>query len=436
MALILYYLLNNIIIWNHGNMKERQPNPSFETYLRNQANLKEKYIPFYIKWVKTAYDNIKLPSDVPLTGGQLDNFLKELSHTHPDWQIRQAEDALRHYAYFVSGQRMPGQNAPGNDSTPEWALVLDRMRTSLRLKHRSYQTEKSYLSWVASFRRFLMGKSPLDIDEQDIQQFLSQLAVEKQVAAATQNQALNALIFFFRHALLKEPSESISAVRSYRKPRLPVVLSRAEIDTVFAHLTETALLMALIIYGCGLRLQECLRLRVKDIDPERNMIIVRSGKGHKDRRTLLPQLLKNSLQAHLQSIRVLYEADRSRELPGVNLPGALERKYPNAGKEWGWFWLFPSRSLSVDPRSHKVRRHHLAPSTLQKAFKEAVQKAGIAKNATVHSLRHSFATHLLEKGYDIRTIQELLGHQNLQTTMIYTHLAKPETLNVKSPLDH
>lgn len=190
----------------------------------------------------------------------------------------------------------------------------------------------------------------------------------------------------------------------------------------------------MLIYGCGLRLQECLRLRIKDIDLEQGMVIVRSGKGDKDRRTVLPETLKDGLIHHLSEMKSLYDQDRKENLSGVWLPGALDKKYPNAGKEWGWYWFFPSRSLSVDPRNLVVRRHHVHPASLQKAFRAAVGKAGVAKQASVHTLRHSFATHLLEKGYDIRTIQELLGHRNLQTT-IYTHVAKKNVLGVKSPLD-
>jgi len=416
-------------------MEKEQSLQSFEHYLRNRVQLKEKYIPFYLRWVKRAYEQLKASFEESLTGQQAKSFLQELSHTHRDWQIRQAEDALRHYTYFISGRQKKNDFIPVNTSFAEWDSLIEQMQQALRLKHRSYQTEKSYVSWVESFRKFFSGKSPEQLTEDDIQQFLSFIVVEKRVSASTQNQALNALIFFFRHAMKKEPSEAIAAVRSYQKPRLPVVLSRHEIQAIFDHLSGTPLLMAQFIYGCGLRLQECLRLRVKDIDLEQNLLIVRSGKGDKDRRTILPESLKAELNAHLQTVRSLYEKDRALELPGVVLPGALESKYPNAGKEWGWFWVFPSRSLSVDPRSHTVRRHHLAPSTLQKAFKTAVQKTNISKPATVHSLRHSFATHLLEKGYDIRTIQELLGHQNLQTTMIYTHVAKFSLSRVQSPLD-
>ncbi|MBI5746322.1 MAG: integron integrase, partial [Nitrospirae bacterium] len=220
-----------------------------------------------------------------------------------------------------------------------------------------------------------------------------------------------------------------------QRRRLPVVLSIKEITSIFEYMAGTQQLMAMLIYGCGLRLQECLSLRIKDIDLEQNIVIVRSGKGDKDRRTMLPESLKDNLIHHLSEVRAMYDEDRAKDLNGVYLPNALERKYPNAGKEWAWFWLFPSKSLSVDPRSHTVRRHHMHPASLQKAFKTAAGKAGIAKQASVHTLRHSFATHLLEKGYDIRTIQELLGHSNLQTTMIYTHVATKNILGVRSPLD-
>ena len=193
--------------------------------------------------------------------------------------------------------------------------------------------------------------------------------------------------------------------------------------------------MAMLTYGCGLRLNECISLRIKDVDLEQNVVIVRAGKGDKDRRTVLPERVKGDLINHIESVRQLYERDRRANLNGVALPSALERKYPNAGKEWGWFWLFPSRSLSIDPRTHIVRRHHIHPASLQRAFKAAVNKVGIIKQASVHTLRHSFATHLLEKGYDIRTIQELLGHKQLHTTMIYTHVARKNILGVRSPLD-
>lgn len=208
-----------------------------------------------------------------------------------------------------------------------------------------------------------------------------------------------------------------------------------EVHAIFDELSGTHRLMAMLIYGCGLRLSECLNMRIKDIDLEQSIVIVRAGKGDKDRRTILPESIKDDLIRHISNVRALYEQDRKEDINGVYLPGALERKYLNAGKEWRWFWLFPSKSLSVDPCEYTVRRHHMHPASLQKAFKTAVAKADITKQASVHTLRHSFATHLLEKGYDIRTIQELLGHRNLQTTMIYTHVASKNILGVKSPLD-
>lgn len=227
----------------------------------------------------------------------------------------------------------------------------------------------------------------------------------------------------------------MNTVRAIYKRRLPVVLTIKEVHSIFDKLSGINRLMAMLIYGCGLRLQECLSLRIKDVDIEQGILMVRAGKGDKDRSTILPELLKDDLIRHIAETRSLYDSDRKRDMNGVYLPGALEKKYPNAGKEWGWFWLFPSKSIFVDPRTYIVRRHHVHPASLQKAFKAASAKAGITKQASVHTLRHSFATHLLENGYDIRTIQELLGHRNLQTTMIYTHVAKKNVLGVRSPLD-
>ena len=255
------------------------------------------------------------------------------------------------------------------------------------------------------------------------------------MSSSTQNQALNAIVFVYRHVFEKDIEDQINSVRARRKRRLPVVLTFKEATNIFDKMSGLYCLMAKLIYGCGLRLQECLSLRIKDVDIEQSIVIVRSGKGDKDRRTVLPESLKDELLHQISSVREIYEQDRKDNINGVYLPGALEKKYPNAGKEWGWFWLFPAKTLSIDPRSRIVRRHHQHPAALQRAFKEAVIKAGITKQASVHTLRHSFATHLLEKGYDIRTIQELLGHTNLQTTMIYTHVATKNILGVRSPLD-
>lgn len=289
---------------------------------------------------------------------------------------------------------------------------------------------------AAGFQGYLAGKAPAEIGSSDVKRFLSHIAVEKKVSASTQNQAFSALLFFFRHVLDRDLADISEIVRASPRRRLPVVLSRQEIQRVFAHLQGVYLLMAKLIYGCGLRIQECADLRVKDIDFERGTLTVRSGKGDKDRVTVLPESLKMELQLHLAGARRIFDQDfRDGRAEGVALPDALERKYPNAGREWAWFWVFPAPAMSDDPRSGKHRRHHIHVSNLQRSFKEAARRAEIDRNASVHSLRHSFATHLLEKGYDIRTIQSLLGHSNLQTTMIYTHVAGRNLLGVISPLD-
>jgi integron integrase len=292
-----------------------------------------------------------------------------------------------------------------------------------------------HVNWTKRFSIYLNHKSVSGVTQSDLTDFLSYLAVEKKISASTQKQAFNALLFVFRNVFGKEISGLEGTIHSHIPRRLPVVLARSEITRIFSRLKDTNRLMAAIIYGGGLRLQECLMLRIKDVDFERTCVTVRSGKGGKDRQTILPGNLVSDLRKHVRIIRKIYEKDRKEQVGAVWLPPALERKYPDAGREWAWFWLFPSNKLSIDPVSKKIRRHHLYPSTLQKAFRKAVMEAEIAKRATVHSLRHSFATHLIENGYDIRTIQELLGHSNVQTTMIYTHVAKKNKLGVKSPMD-
>jgi integron integrase len=369
-----------------------------------------------------------------LSNDQKNQFLSHMAKSYEDWQVKQADTALRLYDYFLSRkQKGPSSESGGSDG--DWLTAEEKMRTAMRLRHLAYSTEKTYLLWLRSFRTFVKEKDPAQLSANDLQDFLSYLAVEKKVSASTQNQALNALIFLYRNVLDKKVDSELNAVRASGRRRLPVVLTTKEIERIFEYLDGMPRLMLMLTYGCGLRLQECLRLRIKDIDLERNMVIVRSGKGDKDRRTMLPESLKPEVVRHISEVKSLYEKGRKENMSGVWLPDALERKYPNAGKEWAWFWLFPSRSLSVDPYTRLVRRHHVHPGSLQKAFYGALRKAGIAKQASVHTLRHSFATHLLENGYDIRTIQELLGHANLQTTMIYTHVAAKNILGVRSPLD-
>ena len=408
--------------------------PTFEEFLQTTATVQNKYIVSYCRWVANCYSFCKADVSTQLTAEQKRVFLQAMGKDHEEWQVKQAETAVRLYSYFLT--TLPQVAA---SSSPEhhqaWEQVEALTRERLRLKHRSYSTEKAYLSWIRSLRYFCRDIMPVDLDQGHLQKFLSHLAVEKKVAGATQNQALNALVFLFRNVLEKELGERLDAVRASKKKRLPVVLSPSEVQAVLQHLDGTNMLMARLVYGCGLRLSECLGLRIKDLDMEQSMLMVRGGKGDKDRRTLLPESLKPALKAQMSSVRVLYDLDRKNDIAGVYVPNALEHKYPQAGKEWGWFWLFPGKDLSVDPRSLQVRRHHVHPSGLQKGFKNAAVAAGVVRQASVHTLRHSFATHLLERGYDIRTIQELLGHTNLQTTMIYTHVAKKNILGVISPLD-
>lgn len=407
----------------------------FKSYLANKAVVSEKYLPFYLKWVTDCYSRLSLPLTTALKSEQRRQYLDHIAKARPDWQVRQADSALRLYGYYLS--RASQNNTPETAAAREqWQSLEGETRKALRLRHRSHSTEKTYVGWLRSFGHWAGWPEPAGLPVSLIKNYLSYLASERKVSIATQNQALNALVFVFRQVLGVEIGDGeLDSVRAAYRRRLPVVLSRSEVELVLINMDPAHRLIAKIIYGCGLRLSEALRLRIKDIDLDAGQVIVRAGKGDKDRRTVLPDAVKEELIAHLDRVRDIYEHDRQAGLPGVALPDALDRKYPNAGTEWAWFWLFPSPSLSVDPQSHTVRRHHAHPAGLQRAFKSAVKKCGLAKPASIHTLRHSFATHLLERGTDLRTIQELLGHASLQTTMIYTQVAKPDLLKIKSPLD-
>lgn len=407
---------------------------AFKQFLSTKERLPEKNIPYYVKWVSDCYRYFDIAESEPLTNEQNAKFLNRLAKKYEDWQVQQADRALRLYGYFLS-RSQKNDDGTAVAVSSNWQKIEEELRGALKLRHRSYSTEKTYILWLRQFSGFIKDKKPHSLDGKDLQDFLSYLAVEKKVAASTQNQALNAIVFLYRHVFDKDIEGEISSVRARQNRRLPVVLTVNEIERIFFCMTGINRLMARLIYGCGLRLQECLQLRIKDVDFEQDVVMVRSGKGDKDRKTVLPNAIKQELVDHVNEIKVLYKKDRDAKMNGVQLPGALEKKYPNAGKEWGWFWLFPSQTLSMDPRTDILRRHHVYHDALQRAFKNAVIKAGITKQASVHTLRHSFATHLLENGYDIRTVQELLGHSNLQTTMIYTHVATKNILGVRSPLD-
>jgi len=313
--------------------------------------------------------------------------------------------------------------------------LFDSVREEIRLRHYSIRTEKAYWYWIKNYILFHKKRHPKEMGIKEINQFLTHLAVNKKVSASTQNQALNAIMFLYKEVLNKKIEDITSFVRAKRPERLPVVLSHSEVTAILSHLENPYWLMAGLLYGSGLRLMECVRLRVKDIDFEYRQIVVRDGKGSKDRITMLPEKLIESLSRQINKSKIIHEEDIEEGLGEVYLPYALSKKYPNASKEFGWQWVFPSSRRSIDPRSGIIRRHHISETVLQRAVKKAVKKTGITKPASCHTFRHSFATHLLENGYDIRTVQELLGHKDVRTTMIYTHVLNKGGLGVKSPLD-
>jgi integron integrase len=314
--------------------------------------------------------------------------------------------------------------------------LLDQVRDAIRARHYSYRTEQAYVGWIRRYILFHRKRHPVEMGKVDIERFLTALAVDRHVAASTQNQALAALLFLYKEVLRKDPGWLEGVVRAKRPQRLPIVLTGSEVEVLLAALDGVTWIMALLLYGSGLRLMECLRLRIKDIDCGRREILVREGKGAKDRVTMLPSAVVPKLTVHLERVRELHAADVAAGLGGVALPDALAHKYPNAGHEWGWQWVFPASTISADPRTGERRRHHLHETVLQRAIREARRRAGLTKLIGPHTLRHTFATHLLAAGYDIRTVQELLGHRDLKTTMIYTHVLNRGGRGVQSPADH
>jgi integron integrase len=313
--------------------------------------------------------------------------------------------------------------------------LLDRVRDAIRTKHYSIRTEEAYVNWIKRFILFHDKRHPQEMEATEIEEFLTHLAVDKKVAASTQNQALSAILFLYQEVLHKDLERPLDAVRAKQPKRLPTVLTKEEVQRVLAAMSGNYQLIARLLYGSGLRLVECLRLRVKDVDFAQHQIIVRDGKGGKDRVTVLPDSLIEPLQKHLRRVEMLHQNDLDDGYGAVYLPDALEQKYPNANCEWIWQYVFPSKSLSKDPRSGVTRRHHLHESAVQRAVRKAAKLAGINKPVSPHIFRHSFATHLLESGYDIRTVQELLGHKDVKTTMVYTHVLNRGGLAVRSPLD-
>ncbi|MGB5218589.1 MAG: integron integrase [Smithella sp.] len=427
-----------------GNLSDSRKNdilPEFQTFLLEKKLAPGKNVLFYALWASKFlnYSNKKqIPPDQYQENAVIE-FIEALK-SNPgisDWQIRQAGDAIRLYCFHYRGLKPDNLSTiKANKAIPELLKETQRM---IRLKHYSYSTEKTYLQWIKRFLEYSnqMSKkeASVELDAADCKNFLSYLALKEKVSASTQNQAFNSILFLFRNVLCKEMGGLAQTVRAKRGQKLPVVFSVEEVKRLLGCLNGRDLLITGLLYGSGLRLMELARLRVKDIDMDLNTLTVRSGKGDKDRTTILPATVKDRLRNHLMEVKKLHENDLARGYGEVHLPDALGRKYPNAGKEWAWQYVFPANNLSVDPHSGKIRRHHIGDSAIQEIIKKAIIKAAIPKHGSVHTLRHSFATHLLMNGVNIREVQELLGHKNVETTMIYTHVMRDMSGAPKSPLD-
>lgn len=413
----------------------------FGEYLLRGRLVHERAAPFCVRWVRRFL--ARPATDEPLAD-QVRRFCDGLASDNgvQDWQVRQAEQALR--IYFVNflkesdWHRRPCGAVVDTEGGVDSLAALEELRRRLRTRHYARRTEQSYADWVRRFLAYVaerQGGGAPRVDADVVRDFLTYLAVRRRVAASTQNQALCAVLFLCREVLGVDVDGLGDTVRARSGSRLPVVLSVPEVGSLLGAMRGTSWLQAALIYGGGLRVTECCRLRVKDIDFDQGLLFVRSGKGNKDRSTILAELGRDQLRECLKHAKAVHDADRASDVPGVSLPDALERKYARAGKEFGWFWVFPGRALSTDPRSGIVRRHHMSESVVQKAVRAAATKAGIHKPVSVHTLRHSFATHLLLNGVDIRQIQEYLGHARVETTMVYTHVVKELRNPAKSPLD-
>ena len=417
----------------------------FEAFLSKLGTVPKDKIKFYIHWVRIFLKSCNYQLE-NINTERISQYLDSLDADEKiaDWQVKQAADAVILYVekylkkslqQVTSLAKDSGEKSIDQKGSVQWKQTLEEAKNAIRLRHFSLSTEKTYLGWIARFKTFLKDRDPQLLEANDMKNYLTHLALHGRVSASTQNQAFNALLFLYRHTLHKEVDDLTSVVRAKRKMSLPTVLSRDEARSLLSYLNGVYLLMAQLMYGCGLRLMECLRLRIKDVDFESDLLVVRSGKGEKDRALMIPEKVKGELSKQVASVKEVHDQDVKMGYGEVFLPDALEKKYPRAPKEWSWQWVFPAEKLSVDPRSGKVMRWHIHPSAIQRAVREAVIKANLPKRASCHTLRHSFATHLLEAGHNIRTIQELLGHKHVNTTMIYTHVIRKRPSEIRSPLD-
>ncbi len=400
----------------------------FEAFLKDEHGFPERVVPWMGRWVAGFLEGLASFQDWDRRSKE---YYRDLEGRVADWQYAQAAKAIQLYYSF----RKDDDPTDACATDLSWTDITESARREIRRQGKALQTEKTYVYWIERFRRFVGSASPGDCETQHVKDFLTWLAVEKRVAVATQNQAFNALLFLYRYVLGVSIRELTAIPRSRAGKRLPVVLPVEQISSIIRRMLPPYRLMAMLMYGSGIRLNECLSLRHKDIDLENRVLTVRQGKGDKDRYTVISGESIPILRNQMAASRRLYDQDRRAGRPGVELPSALAQKYADAATNLSWFWVFPAPRESVDPRSRIVRRHHIHSASLQKAFKRACRQAGVGAQVHLHTLRHSFATHLIESGYDIRTIQELLGHSDVSTTMIYTHVSKRNKLGVVSPGD-
>lgn len=391
----------------------------YKDFLRENSEVKESHMPFHLKWCQKYLDSKE----------NISIFINKLHDTkkYSDWQIRQAREAIDLYLKWLDKRK---KQSPGLEEN-----IFNKIHDIIKIKHYSPKTEKAYNMWIRQFSYFI--KKPLnEAETPDVKNFLSWIAREKRVAAATQNQAFNALLFLFRNILHKKIENLENTLRAKHNRRLPSVLSREEIKIIFMHLHGVPLLVSKLLYGSGLRLMECMTLRIKDFDFSAGIITIHSGKGDKDRTVMVPKSLQEEIKFYIEKYHNNFKKNPDNKSIQVKLPYALSKKFPGAGNEWLWQWLFPAKNLYVDKDNGKRYRHHLHESVIQKAIRSAAINSCISKRISAHTFRHSFATHLLESGTNIRVVQELLGHNNIETTMIYTHVVLESKNSIKSPLDN
>lgn len=416
---------------------------SFEAFLKEHRLVKEHQISYYVEWVRQFSEHCKGKLS-NITRDSMAEFIAGLSDRRSiaDWQIRQADDAMnvfvRNYLKQVHGINIVENNlkksVPVNPGRDSWVEVVESTAQYIRLRHYSKNTGETYIGWIKQFAVYLDYKAPILTSSADVKNFLTGLATERHVAASTQNQAFNSLLFLFKYILHRGLEDIGDTPRARRTRKIPTVLSVDQVRKIFSCIDPEHLLIVEVMYGAGLRVSECMELRYQDLDFESGMITIHSGKGDQDRMTLLPKPLAGKLMNLLQKVEATYRQDIKDGYGYVSLPYALARKYPNANRLLEWQWIFQSGTISQDPESGNYGRYHITDTTIQRAFYKAKAKAEIHKKAGVHALRHSFATHMLEKGYDIRAIQELLGHRRVETTMIYTHVTKKRFANIESPI--